>query len=371
MSRKLKPNKFYSLTVDKPPSFPMKRSFMSLKKIADYIGTTLIFSWVALQFISCEPQISPTTEAELPQKIQSLWSDLKAKNLISGSILIQQGDQVLFQDGPQDLQYAVSSISKSFVGWKYYELSQQGLNLNTPVCHWLQNFCKDSLKSITVQMLLDHKAGFGRDLSFVHFLKRTFNPDWSIENIDKLPLTADDLKNPPGSQFLYSNFGYLVLSRLLEVISSKNFAGVIQEVAEQSAMNETDLIAKHDIIPIKVLLPYTRWQTSLELETILYRSAGTGGVRSSTRDLAKLLGTFQKKDFQKIFTEPKSYYRHGWVRSQDTSYKAYWHNGASLGAYSLMALIPESDLRIVILTNNFKPAKFWSQQAEQFELLFY
>lgn len=36
-----------------------------------------------------------------------------------------------------------------------------------------------------------------------------------------------------------------------------------------------------------------------------------------------------------------------------------------------MALIPESDLRIVILTNNFKPAKFWSQQAEQFELLFY
>ncbi|UXR65334.1 beta-lactamase family protein [Bdellovibrio bacteriovorus] len=344
---------------------------MTLRRFLDHAFTVVIFSWVILQFASCEIKVPVTNEVNLPQKIESTWKNLKKQNLISGSILIQKGDKILFQDGPQDKIYAISSMSKAFVGQRYLALQQQGLDLQTPACHWLKNFCTGKMEKITLQMLLNHKSGFGRDLSFWHFLKRSFNSQWSIQDIDSLPLKESHLDNPPGERFQYSNFGYLVLSRLLELIEKKSFANIITATTANAGLQYTAAIQANDILPVSLLLPWGNLQGQLHLKTILFRSAGAGGIKSSAKDMAKWLHSLDMADFQKIFPTPKDHYAHGWVQSQNQTFKSFWHNGASLGAYSLMAVVPSSDLRIVILTDNFKPTKQWADKAEQFEQYFY
>lgn len=344
---------------------------MTLRRFLDHAFTVAVFTWVILQFASCDIKVPTADEKNLPQIIESTWKNLKKQNLISGSILIQQGDKVLFQDGPQEKIYAISSMSKSFVGQRYLELQKQGLDLQTPVCQWLKNFCTGELKQITLKMLLHHKSGFRRDLSFWHFLKRSFNPKWSIQDIDSLPLKDSHLESPPGEKFQYSNFGYLALSRLLELIEKKSFAEIIATSSTNAGLQQTATIQQGDIFPVSLLLPWGNLQGRLHLKTILYRSAGTGGIKSSTKDMAQWLRSLGAADFEKIFPASKDHYAHGWVQSQKQSFKSFWHNGASLGAYSLMAVVPGADLRIVILTDNFKPTKQWTDKVEQFEQYFY
>lgn len=344
---------------------------MTIKKIMDILGTTIFCLWIASQFITCEKKAPRISERGISTWIENHWKDLKKKNLISGAILIQKGNKILFKDGDQNKAYAISSMSKSFVGMKYFLLEENGLRLNIPVCNWLKNFCRETLNTITLEMLLNHHSGFGRDLSPGHFLKRTLNPDWRIHHIDTLSLSEKDLKHAPGQKFLYSNFGYLVLSRVLEVIENKTFDSIVDEISKESELHHTDVIKTGDILPVSLLLPFTEMQVFLNLETILYRSAGTGGIKSSTKDIVQWLKYLQNKNIRKIFSNETDYYRHGLVKSQKQSYQAFWHNGASMGAYSLMAIIPKEDLRIVILTDNIKFNKQWSQEIDQIEQLFY
>ncbi|MGZ3769947.1 MAG: serine hydrolase domain-containing protein [Bdellovibrio sp.] len=343
---------------------------MNVKKFLDYIGTSLICIFVASQFISCEKTYH-TEEKYFAKKLENTWTDLKAKNLVSGTILIMQDNKVLFSDGSLDTKYAISSISKSFVGWRYFQLQQQGFALDTPVCRWLKNFCAGNFKNITVQMLLDHTSGIGKDLSLLHFLKRTFSSQWSIANFDNLELSDDYLKSKPGQEFLYSNFGYLVLSRLLEVIEHKSFSNIMKEIFQESGLTTTSVIAEHDVLPISILMPFTKSRFSLSTETILFSSAGAGGIKSSATDMAKWLNFLMLNNFQKIFAGSDTQYRHGMVHIPSSSYQAFWHNGASLGAYSLIAFLPKSKLRIVLLTDNFKFTKQWTQEVEQFEKYLY
>lgn len=338
---------------------------MKLKKLLSHTFTVLIYSWVGLQFFSCSPEIQKVKEADLASRLQNTWQELKNDNLIHGTILIQKGSEILFADGDLNKVYPVASISKSFVGLIYFQKSQQGLKLDTPVCHWLKNFCTEDLQKITLQHLLDHKSGFGRDLSLVSFLKRSLSADWNLQDIDTLALKDKDLKSAPGEKFRYSNFGYLILSRVLEIIEQKNFSEILREHFPAAT---TALIQKGDRLPAYALVPGSSIQWELNKDTSLHKAAGAGGVKSSALDLMQWLGQLRQ-------TLPKlnkdKHYSLGWVRSEDQSYQAYWHNGATPGFYSLVAVIPESDLKIVILTDNYKFIKHWSDRAEAFEQYLY
>lgn len=338
---------------------------MKLKKLLSHTFTVLIYSWVGLQFFSCSPEIQKVKEADLASRLQNTWQELKNDNLIHGSILIQKGSEILFADGDLNKVYPVASISKSFVGLIYFQKSQQGLKLDTPVCHWLKNFCTEDLQKITLQHLLDHKSGFGRDLSLVSFLKRSMSADWNLQDIDSLVLKGKDLKSAPGEKFGYSNFGYLILSRVLEIIEQKSFSEILREHFPAAT---TALIQKGDRLPAYVLVPGSSIQWELNKDTSLHKAAGAGGVKSSALDLMQWLGQLRQ-------TLPKlnkdKHYSLGWVRSEGQSYQAYWHNGATPGFYSLVAVIPESDLKIVILTDNYKFIKHWSDRAEAFEQYLY
>jgi N-acyl-D-amino-acid deacylase len=143
-------------------------------------------------------------------------------------------------------RFRMASVSKPVTGVAVLVLLQDhrhGLTLDTPAFPYLglQPFLKPGtredprLRRITVRQLLQHTAGWDRDKSgdqmFQHFqVARDMGiaspPDhaslirWGMGR----PLDFD-----PGSRYAYSNFGYLVLGRIIEKASGMPYERFVQE----------------------------------------------------------------------------------------------------------------------------------------------
>lgn len=97
-----------------------------------------------------------------------------------------------------------------------------GLLANT----WLDSLSKDTLyRQITVEHLLRHQGGFYRDPLFSSkdvMLQMRLNHPPTADDFFRLVLSRD-LVFAPGTNQKYSNFGYLLLSRIIEKVTGKDY----------------------------------------------------------------------------------------------------------------------------------------------------
>ena len=91
-------------------------------------------------------------------------------------------------------------------------LEQLGqIKLNDPVAKYIPDFAQTGKEDVTIRMLLTHYSGLPADLD----LKDSWNgleEGYSRANASKLV-------NPPGSTFLYSDVGFVVLGELVQKVS--------------------------------------------------------------------------------------------------------------------------------------------------------
>ena len=91
-------------------------------------------------------------------------------------------------------------------------LEQLGqIKLNDPVAKYIPDFGQNGKEDVTIRMLLTHYSGLPADLD----LKQAWNgldEGYSRANAAKLV-------NPPGSTFLYSDVGFVVLGELVQKVS--------------------------------------------------------------------------------------------------------------------------------------------------------
>ncbi|HKO62603.1 MAG TPA: serine hydrolase domain-containing protein [Pyrinomonadaceae bacterium] len=134
--------------------------------------------------------------------------------------------------GPQTL-FQIGSISKSFVGVALLQAAEEGkVDLNKPISSYLPWVKIDStFPPITAHHLLSHTAG----LSGVPLLMR---------------VAATPLRTgwAPGTRFLYSNIGYVLLGYLLETVDKRPFAESIRKrILEPLDMKSTEPIITNSI----------------------------------------------------------------------------------------------------------------------------
>jgi D-alanyl-D-alanine carboxypeptidase len=134
------------------------------------------------------------------------FADLKARQFVTPRTLFEIG-----------------SISKSFVAVAMLQVAEEGkIDLHKPVTNYLPWLKVDSQYApFTTHHLLSHTAG----LSGVPLLIR---------------VAAGTLRtgSEPGTRFLYSNIGYVLLGFLLEAIDKRPFADVLRKrVLEPLGMN--------------------------------------------------------------------------------------------------------------------------------------
>ncbi|RIA46905.1 CubicO group peptidase (beta-lactamase class C family) [Hephaestia caeni] len=182
----------------------------------------------ALALFVSVPAFAQALTAEESQQIDTLVTTTLADTGVpSASVAIVRGGKIVFTKawGKQsldiaqartDVPYQIASISKQFTAAALLLLEDQGkLTLDDPVSKYVPGITQGD--HITIRQLLSHTSGlqdyWPQDYSFAA-MEHPVTPQQIVDRWAKKPLDF-----PPGTQWQYSNTGYVVAGMIVEKVS--------------------------------------------------------------------------------------------------------------------------------------------------------
>ena len=126
-----------------------------------------------------------------------------------GSRVLGQKPEPMTVDTIFDLASLTKVIATTTCVMRLEQLGQ--IKLNDPVAKYIPDFAQNGKEDVTIRMLLTHYSGLPADID----LKQPWN------GVDEgyARANASKLVNPPGSTFLYSDVGFVVLGELVQKVS--------------------------------------------------------------------------------------------------------------------------------------------------------
>ena len=271
-----------------------------------------------------------------------------------------------------ETRFQVGSISKVFTATTVMKLVEQGkLDLGAPVTTWIPDLplthgpARDAL---TLRHLLNHTTGFEGDV----FMDNGPGDDaleQAVADFGKLRIWA-----MPGDIFAYCNSGFYLAGRLIEIASGRPYEDAVTELVlepaglGQSAFPSPDLVT----VPTATGHSYKSRETGYHVYRpwALPRTVNAaGGVVSTVTDLLRFAAMHMnngKIDGETVISTSSSrQMRDRTSRSGvlDTGYGIGWnvrqvgdatvigHNGATNGFRAHLAMIPDRNFALTILSN--------------------
>ena len=165
-------------------------------------------------------------------------------------------------------------------------LAGQGrLDVEAPVSRYWPEFAQNGKELVSIRQLLTHTSGLIADNSINDY---SGTPDESLQKIAALKLTAD-----PGTEFIYSDVGFIVLGHLVQRISGSDVNAFSREAVFQPlGMLETGYLPPE---PLRKRAAVTeqrddRWMQGEVHDPRAWRLggiAGHAGLFSTADDLAR------------------------------------------------------------------------------------
>lgn len=311
----------------------------------------------------------PAHAALLPTLDQFLTEQTNA-NLFSGAVLVAQNGQILISKGygmadrahqrpntPQT-KFRLGSLTKSFTALAILQLQAQGkLNVQDPICHYLPD-CPAAWQAITLHHLLTHTAGIPDLVRLPDYAQTKTIPSTPTQTIDRFK--DKPLAFPPGTQWDYSNSGYIVLGVVIEQAAGKPYAAFLQDnIFTPLGLNNTGY--EHE--QTRLATGYADATTVAEPIAMSIPFAA-GGLYSTVEDLYHWDQALSREDllpsslrdmlFTPYATIPQSdgaSYGYGWVISQQMGHRMIGHNGGIEGFVASLNRFPDDDVTIIMLSN--------------------
>ena len=262
----------------------------------------------------------------------------------------------------------IASITKPMTAIAIMQLYEKGmLDLDTPIQTYIKEFPKKIKGDITIRHLLKHTSGISpysskwEALSFTHYTSL----------VDALDAFKDnELAFEPGTQFLYSSYGYTVLGAIIEKVTQMSYGEYMKKnIWELAGMSNTSLEEdgrdnkNKSKLYIKVSATFIKSpKTDL---SIIYPA---GGVQSTVKDLLKFgeavlnhrlidSATLQMminatdELAPAIGDDP---YGFGWAVYDDPKYgRIIQHSGQQPGTSSFFSIFLDHKIVSVVLSNSF------------------
>lgn len=272
--------------------------------------------------------------------------------------------------------YPLGSISKTVVASIFLELfDQQALSPSEPICHYLHSLCTNhpELTGLTVADLLSHKSGITDDgeffSNFLHILPSRDQVNEALAQVTReLKLTYDE--NAKG-KFNYSNRGFLILSRVLEVALKRPFLDIVRDHLAEYGILDAQLVDRNEeglccsYYPIRLPF-YSDFFFRSAIESDYSDLFGDGGILVRAEDVYKLARSpVFNQDLSPVAVkmDETSYYQNGIVLGRTAQEDFYhWHNGQINSWWNF--LVHLHDGQIIYLASNSSDA---SKDFEQFE----
>ncbi len=236
------------------------------------LGLALLLLSTLLAVAQTESTLRPELRARIDAAAQQV---LSATGVPSASVAIVQDGRIAYLRAYGDarvepripaktgMRYSIGSVSKQFTAVAVLMLAEQGkLSLDDPVARFVPDLTR--AKEVTIRQVLSHTSGYQ------DYWPQDYVPPFMLE-----PVTADKIldrwaRKPldfdPGTQWQYSNTGYVIAGLIVEKASgtplleflSKNIFGPLQMKSvmniDQQRLTETDATGytRYGLGPLRV-----------------------------------------------------------------------------------------------------------------------
>ncbi len=210
-----------------------------MKNIVKYfVSTVMIISWLTPVFAekretATQDQAAIIAEARV---IAEAYSEL---GWFTGSVLLARDGHPIYQasfgmadrkaatPNRQNTKYNLGSIMKHYTAVLVLQQVENGaIELDDKLEVFDLGFAPDAASKISVRHLLHHRSGFA-DIFTAEYRENQLAFDTIAKRLELLkdaPLLFE-----PGSEHHYSNYGYVVLGAILEKVTGKSFATLLQQ----------------------------------------------------------------------------------------------------------------------------------------------
>lgn len=296
----------------------------------------------------------------------------------SGSILISKNWKIEFVESfglasmeldvanNNDTIYRIASITKQFTAAAILKLVEEGrISVEDPLDLFLPDFPNGNI--IRIHHLLSNTsgvAGFHLEDDFYEALHQEDVTLGLIQMFKDQPLAFE-----PGTSYDYSNSGYLLLGKIIEIVSGMDYNHYLKKtIFDPLGMHHTMCESHEMIIPGRASLYDFQNGQTINARPIDMRIAGAGGnLLSCVRDLHVWnQALYSYKVLTQSGFDAMIHSHFEIVKSTDYGYGLFlekmteegfprrrnYHTGGGPGVRSINAIYPDDGLEVIILSNH-------------------
>ncbi len=318
------------------------------------------------------------SDAEIVEQLRAYVERMAKRDAFSGTVLLAKRGRPLYSAafgeankdyGVQntiDTKFNLGSMNKMFTAVAVMQLAEAGkLSLDDTLGRFLKAGAMrpEVLSKVRVKHLLTHTSGLGS----------YFNPRWDslsrtlFRSVDDwMGLIKDDaLAFEPGTRWSYSNTGMLVLGKVIEAASGRDYFEYVREhIYTPAGMTNSDSYELDRVIK-NLAIGYDIERTAKGAEyrpnTFYHvlRGGPAGGGYSTVGDLTRFAaalveGKLVSRDGVKQLTTPKaelSSPRYGYGFGIEENGRIVGHGGGFPGINSQLDIFVEEDYTLAVMSN--------------------
>jgi CubicO group peptidase (beta-lactamase class C family) len=308
---------------------------------------------------------------------------LAAEDELSGAVLVAQNGRVLFRHAygladrkrriPNTIRtrFRIGSMNKMFTAVAILQLVEAGkIKLTAPLGKYLPGYLnREVAHKVTIHQLLTHTGGTG-DI---------FGPDFDAHR-KRLRTLADyvklygrrGLEFEPGSQWAYSNYGFILLGAVIEKVTGHGYYDYVQaHIYAPAGMTRTGSLPESQAVPgrsIGYMKPPGATEWVPNTDALPYRGTSAGGGYSTVQDLARFAHALLSHKLLspdstnllitgKVKAGPGARYAYGFEDARDADGNGWvGHGGGAPGMNGDLKIYPKSGYVVAVLANLDPPA---------------
>ena len=262
-----------------------------------------------------------------------------------------------------ETDYRLASVSKQFTAMAVMLLAKDGkLRYDQPVRDFLPEL-PPRTAAVTVRHLLNHTSGLYDYEDLIPESRTT-----QLNDTDVLALLAskDSVYFPAGTQYRYSNSGYVLLGIIVARVSGQSLPDFLRtRIFDPLGMRATVMhVEGSDTVPRRAYGYSPRGGAFVQTDqSVTSATLGDGGIYANVDDMvrwdAALAGaTLVDSATLELATTPpllpagaKTEYGFGWFVDSYRGEKRWRHTGETSGFRNAILRFPRRRLTIVVLTN--------------------
>lgn len=303
-----------------------------------------------------------------------------AADRFSGAVLIAKAGKPIFTGAygladreaktpvTADTQFRYGSMGKMFTAVAIFQLAQAGkLDLTAPIGRYLPGYPNAEIATkVTVENLLTHTGGtgdiFGPQFD-AHRLELRDPKDYVALYGARPPLSA------PGAKVAYSNYGFILLGRIVETASGMTYDDYVQRrIYAPAGMTATGALPETVRLPRRAT-GYMRAKGQLvsAADTQPYRGTPAGGGYSTVGDMLRFANALT--DGRLLDASHLKALTTGGMTGPDGALARYdfggmsaeglrfiGHAGGAPGMNGELRAFPDQGYTVVVLSNRDPPA---------------